>query len=107
MKRKAGDPFAPENIPQERKILRTSGWWIFKKQYEYKLAGFGINVQEGPSVKELVVNSAFAYELVDSETLRGAFALNPPSMKIWIYFFVGLLIGALLLGKIFYGVVHF
>jgi hypothetical protein len=81
-------------------ILKREEGFFRRIIREYPVIGNAFALKEGPSVKKMFTNSSFVYELCDSETLRGSFALNPPSMKVWLYFLVGIVVGTIILSKI-------
>jgi hypothetical protein len=77
-----------------------------KYKQNYKVVGSAISIDDSNSLKEMITDSNFVYELNNSETIRGRFALNPPSYRVWLGFLMGLLVGTMFLGKIFYAIVR-
>ena len=79
---------------------------FFKTFQNYHLVGKAVTIEDSNSIKEMITDSKFVWDLNNSETIRGHFTLNPPSYKNIIGFLMGTLIGAMFLGKIFYFIVR-
>jgi hypothetical protein len=104
------DPF--KALP-ERELLddpnvrvREVGW-LFKQIMPYTIVGHAVSIGDSNSIREMITDSNFVFELNNSETVRGAFALNKPSFKVWLGFLIGLMLGTMFLGKIFYAIFRF